>query len=590
MSHLFIKGHCHKWLAAFLTMILLLMTCPVNMLADDNGSCGEDLTWSLSAGTLTITGSGDMENYTEYDLPPWYEQRENIVRIELPDGLTRIGSLAFFECANVTAVVLPDSVETIGQYAFAYCENLALLDLSNDLKTIGRNAFYFCEALISVRLPEGLQSIGMQAFYHCIHLTSLMIPATVQEMGVSVFAYCYDLVRAEVQANLVALPDWTFYSCTQLTTVVLPETISSINNYAFYGCEDLGNVFFSGSQEMTEKLKQDIVRDLPTFASTGNMNRGSVTDTSVGGTYEENEDGTITMGTITVQKKEAASISTKVEYTRPADTSDGGSYSTNISVTIDRQEGWNDASEGVLKALEQQNDQFAGKAETTETNVTVYVREEEVDTTFVESLAGRDIQLTVVTRNGSEWKLDCSTLNKTEMEGAYTLTYMLELATAEKCEKLGVEQAFRLHFTQTAQINAEVLVRLPYTMARQAAILYEQEKNDSMVRHQAVVVDKEGCAHFYLAAVNHSTDYYIAIDAPENVQDAIIPDELLAEYGNPERYDQIEYVVTGRKSSWGLNIGQVTWIMIGVLAGIVVIVGTVMTILDKRKWKRGAPQ
>ena len=62
--------------------------------ANMSGSCGEGLTWSLNAGTLTITGSGAMTNYTEKNMAPWYHLRDEIIRLELPAGLTSIGALA----------------------------------------------------------------------------------------------------------------------------------------------------------------------------------------------------------------------------------------------------------------------------------------------------------------------------------------------------------------------------------------------------------------------------------------------------------------------------------------------------------------
>lgn len=59
------------------------------------GACGDDLTWSLNAGVLTIQGTGDMDDYYNYDRAPWFEYRESITDVEMSDGLTRIGENAF---------------------------------------------------------------------------------------------------------------------------------------------------------------------------------------------------------------------------------------------------------------------------------------------------------------------------------------------------------------------------------------------------------------------------------------------------------------------------------------------------------------
>ena len=65
-----------------------------------------------------------------------------------------------------------------------------------------------------------------------------------------------------------------------------------------------------------------------------------------------------------------------------------------------------------------------------------------------------------------------------------------------------------------------------------------------------------------------------------------VSEELLVEY-NAIRYEPVQYEITGRKSSWGMNIGQVTWIMVGVLTFCVVGVGSTMYLLNKRKLKNG---
>ena len=107
------------------------------------------------------------------------------------------------------------------------------------------------------------------------------------------------------------------------------------------------------------------------------------------------------------------------------------------------------------------------------------------------------------------------------------------------------------------------------------------------------MVDGEGIAHFYLAKVDANTEYLIGINvpnpdtSPNEPSDAIIPDELKNEYPAMEQVEQIEYVITGRKSSWGLNFGQVTQILAVVMIGAVVIVGVVVYIVFKMKLKRG---
>ncbi len=83
-------------------------------------TCGENLTWTLdSEGLLTVSGTGDMDNYSSasYYLP-WYSYLNSIKTIIIPDSVTSIGEYAFYGCAGLTSVTIPDSVTSIGDGAF----------------------------------------------------------------------------------------------------------------------------------------------------------------------------------------------------------------------------------------------------------------------------------------------------------------------------------------------------------------------------------------------------------------------------------------------------------------------------------------
>ena len=74
-----------------------------------------------------------MKNYTDSNLPPWYSQRDSIIKIQVSDGVENIGSLAFLDCSNVESVTLPESIYSIGNYAFARCKKLTAIYLGSKL-------------------------------------------------------------------------------------------------------------------------------------------------------------------------------------------------------------------------------------------------------------------------------------------------------------------------------------------------------------------------------------------------------------------------------------------------------------------------
>lgn len=167
--------------------------------ATAKGVCGADLTWYYKEGVLVIKGTGDMTHYYvdayEYYYAPWVtyndgEIKNEISQVIVDDGVTSVGSLAFYGLDLLSKVVLPDSLEKIEEGAFFYCGSLTSVDFPDSLEVIGDEAFSHCGKLASVSFPESLRVIGTKAFYGCLNLTSIAIPAAVEEIGRDAFADC----------------------------------------------------------------------------------------------------------------------------------------------------------------------------------------------------------------------------------------------------------------------------------------------------------------------------------------------------------------------------------------------------------------
>ena len=129
----------------YILLIALLMGLSAN--AETSGTCGPNLKWLLTDnGVLTISGKGEMYDYSYYngERAPW--DSEKVKQIIIGDGVTTIGRCAFIYCSTPTSVTIPNSVTTIG---------------------IG--AFYFCSALTSVTIPNSVKKIGGSAFEGCIY-------------------------------------------------------------------------------------------------------------------------------------------------------------------------------------------------------------------------------------------------------------------------------------------------------------------------------------------------------------------------------------------------------------------------------------
>ena len=102
----------------------------------DSGTCG-DLQWLLSDDNiLTISGEGRIPDYSGTNLAPWYAYHKQIKGLVLEEGVTAVGSFAFYDCGALTEVQFPKTLRMVGSSSFAYCDSLRLLDLSKVPETV----------------------------------------------------------------------------------------------------------------------------------------------------------------------------------------------------------------------------------------------------------------------------------------------------------------------------------------------------------------------------------------------------------------------------------------------------------------------
>ena len=588
------KSNILRILSVVTVAIVLLTFCTFPTYALAGGPCGEDLTWTFNAGTLTISGKGEMQNYKDGEMPAWYVFRDDIVRINIADTVTSIGDFAFYGCKSLISVQIPDSVKTIGKYAFTSCENLTSVQFGKGLTSIGESAFYNCYALASLHLPYGLTAIGSQAFYRCESLYTVTIPADVKNMGTSVFAYCKNLVRAEVNARLTSLPSWTFYGCEMLTTVSFPQTVNKIENSAFKQCESLSSIYYKGDEKQTDAIEDDVLKDVPVFEYGGYISSGDISQSSMSGQYIEHSNDTATQIDTTVLQDDSITLVYKISRTYQREDYKNLSCIADISLTVMQNKAWDYAIEKLNYTLNHITDVYAAQAASRKTTVTLFMYNDAViSNKFLDFLSGRDIKLVLNASNGSSWKIDCNTLNIKSTDAAvppvkdYSHTVTEGSKTSQN--KLGTDKCYNLTFSDTVEKNAEVVIQLPpKTAANSNAYLYQVESDGSYTKLQAVRVDEKGKAHFYVGSVKKDTEYVIGLNVPgESTEDVIVTDEendQIYRYGSPlMRLEDLSYVNMGRTSSWGMTGIDVMWILIGVILGLTVIIGGVMFVWNKKK-------
>lgn len=114
----------------------------------------------------------------------------NLSRVNLPEGITKIGEGAFGKTVSLTSVNFPMSLIEIGQYAFESCTSLTNILLPEGLKTVAWGAFADCSSLTNITpLPSTITRIEDQAFANCPLQgdANEMIPSSLQYIGTEVF-------------------------------------------------------------------------------------------------------------------------------------------------------------------------------------------------------------------------------------------------------------------------------------------------------------------------------------------------------------------------------------------------------------------
>lgn len=268
----------------------------VPIIADEiptSGYCGENLTWSLENGVLTISGTGAMTSH------PWNISRNGITSVVMSEGITEICANAFDGCVLLSSVNIPISVTSIGANAFAGCTQLPVIDNIRYADTylvevidktlpsytiqpgtlwIGNNAFSQCQ-IWSITIPDNIIGIGSYAFggllnvnYHgtatgapwgakahngyvdgwfvyndeskteligCARMAQgvITIPNSVTHIANESFNGCSNVTSIIMQEGLTSIGNGAFANCYNLASVTIPNSVIEIGNNAFLDCK-----------------------------------------------------------------------------------------------------------------------------------------------------------------------------------------------------------------------------------------------------------------------------------------------------------------------------------------------------------------
>ena len=272
-------------LSMVLALSMLISFMPIIASAATSGTCGDNLTWTFDNGTLTISGTGEMEDYywEENHRAPWFKNRESIKNVVIEEGATNISTYAFYCCSNLINITISNSVTNIESDAFATCSSLTNITIPNSVMSIEEFAIIDCDNLESITISNSVTNIGDGLCYRCSNLKNIyvdknnqyyssengilfnkdksklikypdgkinkqcIIPDNVTDIGEYAFAACSSLTSITIPNSVTSISDRAFYYCSSLTSITIPNSVTSIGVSAFNSCSSLTNITIPNS-------------------------------------------------------------------------------------------------------------------------------------------------------------------------------------------------------------------------------------------------------------------------------------------------------------------------------------------------------
>ena len=205
-----------------------------------------------------------------------------MTNITIPNNVTSIGELAFYECISLTDITIPNSVTSIGRDCFkntawynnkedglVYINNILYeykgnmpkntsITIKEGTNCINSQAFADCSGLTNITIPNSVTSIGDYAFVRCSSLTNITIPNSVTSIGNGAFCDCSGLTGSLTIPNSVtSIGEYAFDDCRGLTNITIPNSVTSIGGWVFNYCSSLTNIDFKGTKNEWNNIRKD---------------------------------------------------------------------------------------------------------------------------------------------------------------------------------------------------------------------------------------------------------------------------------------------------------------------------------------------
>ena len=162
---------------------------------------------SLNGVYSKDSGAGNIKDFIE----------RTLTRIEIPRGVSVIGSGAFSGCDQISGkVTVPEGVTAIREDAFKDCESITELDLPDSLVELGRQCFMNMDSLEKLVLPKNVTAIPVTMASQC-GMTGFTALGDIKTISGYALQYCSRCLT------------YDFTACTSVPTLHQTSVFININ-------------------------------------------------------------------------------------------------------------------------------------------------------------------------------------------------------------------------------------------------------------------------------------------------------------------------------------------------------------------------
>ena len=199
-------------------------------------SAGDNVTVSVSGNVITVSGNGDMNDYSASNLPDWHDNNGDITKIVIESGVTSIGDFAFSSFMSVTGVDIANTVTRIGERAFSGCMMLKTINIPASVSEIGECAFS-----TNIGSLSNLSEITVDSSNKYFTVVDGILYNSAKTIMYKIPSKA-NITSLQVPESTIAIRKEAAAACSSLEEVNLPESVASVGAKAFADCSKLSKV------------------------------------------------------------------------------------------------------------------------------------------------------------------------------------------------------------------------------------------------------------------------------------------------------------------------------------------------------------